>query len=76
METNIGKLYLIACTFITSKDILKRKILGISILFLDSTCIMPGAFKLWVLPVHYEHLWKIRAPLVNIQGRVMVLNHF
>ena len=36
---------------------------------LDSTCILPGAFKLWVLPVHYQHVWKIRAPLNNIQGR-------
>ncbi|XP_023340534.1 protein arginine N-methyltransferase 7 isoform X2 [Eurytemora carolleeae] len=34
----------------------------------DSTCILPGAFKLWVLPVHYQHVWKIRAPLYNIQG--------
>ena len=39
---------------------------------LDSTCILPGAFKLWVLPVHYQHVWKIRAPLNNIQGRNIV----
>jgi len=33
-----------------------------------TTSIMPGNFSLWVVPVHYEHLWKIRAPLHHIEG--------
>jgi len=37
-------------------------------LLADAARVVPGHCSLWLVPVHYHHLWKIRAPLNNIQG--------
>lgn len=40
----------------------------------ENCVILPGSMSLWMVPVHYTDLWKIRAPLHNIEGFDM--NHF
>ena len=35
---------------------------------LSSKFVFPKSAKLWIAPVHYHHLWKIRAPLHNVEG--------
>jgi len=39
-----------------------------------STVIMPSKCKLFLLPMHFDNLWKIRAPLQSIEGFKM--DHF
>ena len=39
-----------------------------------STAIMPSKCRLFLLPMHFDHLWKIRAPLQSIEGFKM--DHF
>jgi hypothetical protein len=39
-----------------------------------SVRLCPWRANLWILPVHYIHLWKIRAPLRQIEGFNM--HHF
>ena len=39
-----------------------------------STVIMPSKCRLFLLPMHFDHLWKIRAPLQSIEGFNM--DHF
>jgi len=34
----------------------------------ENCLILPGKMSLWLIPVHYKDLWKIRAPLHNIEG--------
>jgi len=34
----------------------------------DNCVILPGKMSLWLVPVHYKDLWKIRAPLHVIEG--------
>ena len=33
-----------------------------------SKFVFPKSAKLWITPVHYHDLWKIRAPLHNVEG--------
>jgi len=43
-------------------DLRKNKLLT------ESAIILPGEMELWFVPVHYQHLYKIRAPLNKIEG--------
>jgi protein arginine N-methyltransferase 7 len=36
--------------------------------------ILPRGAELWGVPMHYEHLWKIRSPLYQVEGFEM--KHF
>jgi len=40
----------------------------------DKLILMPKQAELWAVPVHYEDLWKIRAPVENVEGFRM--DHF
>ena len=40
----------------------------------EKVVLLPKQADLWAVPVHYEHLWKIRAPVENVEGFKM--DHF